>query len=189
MLSVCAIQGKWCEENTTNMWEVSGIVAQRTKVPRAQMKPIVLNDGPAGVEWGNGNLKGNLEDGWLVWRNRRGEATYCWKKLEEGLKVASTEPMMTAAKAKQHTSPAQVPTKTDLQLKVENHSPRSTNSGTSNETAEMMPGMASLMMNASDPVERVDDVSVAEVKMLLEMASNRLLAGDVYMSMRYITLA
>merc|ERR1719326_1522142 len=95
MLSVCAIQGKWCEENTTNMWEVSGIVAQRTKVPRAQMKPVVLNDGPAGIEWGRGNLKGNLEDGVLVWRNRRGEAVYCWTKVE-GRKPSSPKGSMKA---------------------------------------------------------------------------------------------
>jgi hypothetical protein len=33
------------------------------------------------------------------------------------------------------------------------------------------------------------EVAVAEMKMLMEMARNRLLAGDVYTSMRYITLA
>ena len=27
---------------------------------------VVLSDGPNGVAWGNGNLTGNLEDGWLV---------------------------------------------------------------------------------------------------------------------------
>jgi len=34
-----------------------------------------------------------------------------------------------------------------------------------------------------------DSIAVGEMQMLLEMASQRLLAGDVYMSMRYITLA
>ena len=27
---------------------------------------VVLSDGPNGVAWGNGNLTGNMEDGWLV---------------------------------------------------------------------------------------------------------------------------
>jgi hypothetical protein len=56
--------------------------------------------------------------------------------------------------------------------------------------------MGSSAMLASLPVdEQLDDkgdsdyVAVAEMKMLMEMASNRLMAGDVYMSMRYITLA
>jgi len=44
-----------------------------------------------------------LEDGLLVWRNRRGEATYCWKKLEpkeeihEELKAAEPKAMQTRA--------------------------------------------------------------------------------------------
>ena len=37
--------------------------------------------------------------------------------------------------------------------------------------------------------EQPDDVAVAEMKMLMEMARSRLLVGDVQMSMRYITLA
>lgn len=34
-----------------------------------------------------------------------------------------------------------------------------------------------------------NEIAFGEVQMLLEMARNRLLAGDVYTSMRYITLA
>jgi hypothetical protein len=44
-------------------------------------------------------------------------------------------------------------------------------------------------MYASKPEEQKDDVAVAEMQMFMEMARSRLLAGDVYMSMRYITLA
>jgi hypothetical protein len=48
-----------------------------------------------------------------------------------------------------------------------------------------------MVLNASHgQVEgKPDDIAVAEMKMLVEMAGNRLMAGDVYMSMRYITLA
>jgi hypothetical protein len=37
--------------------------------------------------------------------------------------------------------------------------------------------------------ESQDTIPVSEMQMLMEMASQRLLAGDVYMAMRYITLA
>merc|ERR1719478_911189 len=82
VLSVTDIQGKWREKSSRSVWKVTGIVVEKAGVPRLQKQPVVLSDGPNGVAWGNGNLTGNLEDGWLVWRNRRGETTYCWKKLD-----------------------------------------------------------------------------------------------------------
>jgi hypothetical protein len=186
MLSVCDIQGEWREENTKNVWVVNGIIAERKKVPRAQKKPIALSDGPAGVEWGNGNLKGNIEDGLLVWRNRRGESTYRWTKMEDPSHL--TERMPPAVRIPAIASGRQLPTKTNFQ-KMESQSPRSTNSGASNETAEMLAGMMSLQMAASNADEHPTAIAVAEMKMLMEMAANRLLAGDVYTSMKYITLA
>ena len=54
----------------------------------------------------------------------------------------------------------------------------------------MTAGMASLNLDASSTeFPFVDDIAFEEVKMLLEMARNRLMVGDVYTSMRYITLA
>jgi len=51
-------------------------------------------------------------------------------------------------------------------------------------------GMGSFAMNATNTDgNQAEDVAVAEMKMLVEMAGKRLMAGDVYMSMRYITLA
>merc|ERR1719460_3030854 len=94
-LSVTGIQGLWAEKDTKNTWEGNGIVAEKTHRPRGQKKsPIVLSDGPDGVMWGKGNLMGNLEDGMLVWRNRRGEATYRWEK------VSGKAEAMQAAKAR-----------------------------------------------------------------------------------------
>jgi hypothetical protein len=49
--------------------------------------------------------------------------------------------------------------------------------------------MKSLQMAASNMDEHPAAIAVAEMKMLMEMAANRLLAGDVYTSMRYISLA
>jgi hypothetical protein len=187
MISVRDIQGSWREENAKNVWTINGIVAERPKLPRVGNKPIVLSDGPAGVEWGSGNLKGTLEDGFLVWRNRRGEITYRWTKLEDKKEVPHKEPMTAARKTKQFHLPQ--PTKTIVESKMENHSPRSTNSGTSNETAEMMATMASFGMIPQAQDESQDTIPVSEMQMLMEMASQRLLAGDVYMAMRYITLA
>jgi hypothetical protein len=191
-LSVCDIQGQWREKDTQKVWSVNGIVAERKKQTMVKQKPIVLSDGPAGVEWGNGNLKGSMEDGWLVWRNRRGEATYSWKKLESPIEATRTESQTEAAKP-QHNPPIasslHVPTKTNSQTKTENPSPRSTTSGTSNETAELTAGMGNLAAMADPVGANPDGIATAEVQMLIELARNRLLAGDVYMSMRYITLA
>jgi hypothetical protein len=182
MLSVRDIQGQWREASTRNEWTVDGIIVERAKGKKGQKKAkaIVLTDGPAGIEWGNGNLFGNFEDGCLVWRNRRGEATYSWQKLE-----GEVEPMTAGPVAKDAAMPAlpfavKRPSKEDL-------SPRSTNSGTSNETAAMT--AESLAMSLSQFQPKEDEVAFAEVKMLLEMARSRLMAGDVYTSMRYITLA
>lgn len=178
MLSVRDIQGHWCETNNQNEWNVDGIVVERAKMSKGQKKnnkPIVLSDGPAGVEWGNGNLIGDLEDGCLVWRNRRGEATYRWSRAD----AVVAPPMLKL--------PPVLPTVTNANK--DDLSPRSTNSATSKETNEMAAGMASLMMNPGQLEQQADGTVFAEVQMLLEMARNRLMAGDVYMSMRYITLA
>jgi hypothetical protein len=188
MLSVRDIQGSWREEKTKNVWTVNGIVAERPKVPRQGNKPIVLSDGAAGVEWGNGNLKGSLEDGYLCWRNRRGEITYRWTKLDANAKDLQIKEATKVARKPPVTLPPQPPTKT----KAENQSPRSTNSGQSAETAEMLASMGSGMQmipGSSGGDSPTDSIAVGEMQMLLEMASQRLLAGDVYMSMRYITLA
>jgi hypothetical protein len=178
MLSVRDIQGQWREINTTNEWTVDGIVVEKPKGSKGQKKsnkPIVLSDGPAGVEWGNGNLLGSLEAGCLVWRNRRGEVAYRWAKSDAPAKpVPSALPPML---------PIKVP------ASKEDFSPRSTNSAQSKETDEMAAGMASLMLNAGQVENPADEIAFAEVKMLLEMARTRLMAGDVYTSMRYITLA
>ena len=46
------------------------------------------------------------------------------------------------------------------------------------------------LMNASPSNETPDDeIAASEMDKLLEMASNRLLAGDFSMSMRYLSLA
>ena len=73
------------------VWTVSGIVAERPKTAGLQgkpmsSKPVVLSDGPNGVEWGSGNLKGNMEGGYLVWRNRQGEATFEGPKWDRTVK-------------------------------------------------------------------------------------------------------
>jgi hypothetical protein len=196
MLSVCDIQGQWREKNAQNVWIVSGIVAERAKRPKALKKPIVLSDGPQGVEWGNGNLKGKMEDGWLVWRNRRGEATYTWKKLENGAEVLPPLPVTEAPKVRRvppvaSPPPPPVPTKiiSHTNTKTEDQSPRSTNSAGTTETAALTGGMGSYALDASPVEDKPDGIAVAEMKMLVEMAGNRLMAGDVYMGMRYITLA
>jgi hypothetical protein len=49
--------------------------------------------------------------------------------------------------------------------------------------------MGSYALDASPVEDKPDGIAVAEMKMLVEMAGNRLMAGDVYMGMRYITLA
>merc|ERR1719235_947623 len=67
--------------------------------------------------------------------------------------------------------------------------PRSTGSGTTNETTEITAELGNSGMLTIPMEEHPDDVAVAEMKMLMEMARSRLLVGDVYMSMRYITLA
>jgi hypothetical protein len=187
------------------MWIVNGIVAQRTKAPRAQSKPIVLNDGPAGVEWGNGNLKGNLEDGCLVWRNRRGEATYCWKKLDgskeemqEEVKAADPKATQTRAIPKVKKAPSK-----QYFPNLEKQSPRSNDSGeteeltaadrrqathmNAGETAEMKAAGFGVTTGPVD--DKQDGIAMDEIKMLVEMAGKRLLAGDVFMSMHYINLA
>lgn len=187
VLSVCDIQGSWREKSSDKVWTVNGIVAEKTKQPRAHTKPVVLSDGPHGVEWGTGNLKGSLEDGCLVWRNRRGDATYFWEKLEARSEATGTD--KSAGQAKQLlpiTKPPPAPAKAISPTKIENQSPRSTLSDTSNETAEMTAGAGSLGRRPSNEVEAC---AFAEVKTLLAMAGDRLLAGDVYMSMKYIELA
>jgi hypothetical protein len=210
MISVRDIQGQWREQNAQNVWIVSGIVVERAARQKTQKKPIVLSDGPQGVEWGNGNLKGKLEDGVLVWRNRRGEATYCWKRVENTNEVLSSDSKAATRKVRRTpplASPppipaGHVPAKINLQTKIEvltqEQSPRSTGSGTSAETAALTACMGNLATSASHgpPAAaagnvdgKPDDISVAEMRMLVEMAGNRLMAGDVYMSMRYITLA
>merc|ERR1719353_2183720 len=104
VLSVNDIQGQWSEMNTTDVWEVNGIVVEKANVPKGLKKrPIVLNDGPEGVMWGSGNLTGNLEDGVLVWRNRRGEVAYSWEKCAE--KSKGLPSAKTAVKAKQTRAP------------------------------------------------------------------------------------
>jgi hypothetical protein len=201
MLSVRDIQGQWREKDNLNIWTVNGIVAERAKRQKAQKKPIVLSDGCQGVEWGNGNLKGSLENGYLVWRNRRGEATYCWKKLENASEVPVEEVMTRKVK---RTPPlasppplpingaggiiAPPPPKITAQTKTEEQTPRSTNSAETTETAALA-GLGNLALDASNVEGPQDQIAVAEMKMLVEMAGNRLMAGDVYMGMRYITLA
>jgi hypothetical protein len=196
MFSVSDIQGKWGETNSKNVWQVSGIVAEKANVRRGQKKsPIVLSDGPYGVEWGKGNLTGNIEGGLLVWRNRRGEVTYCWEKLTG----ASTKATYTEVKplpiAVLPQAPMETDFQTDFQINMDKLTPRSTNSTASNDTAEITAGMGTLDMNVSRKSsvdiadENADVIAASEMQMLVEMARQRLLAGDVYMSMRYITLA
>jgi hypothetical protein len=200
MLSVRDIQGQWREKNTQNIWIVSGIVVERAKRIKAQKKPIVLSDGPNGVEWGNGNLKGNFEDGCLVWRNRRGEIAYCWLKFDHTSEVPPAEPIghkeRNARRTPPMVSPPPVPSKaalpTEKEVANQIQSPRSTDSSANSiETAALAGSVGSMVLNAShgQAEGKPDDIAVAEMKMLVEMAGNRLMAGDVYMSMRYITLA
>jgi hypothetical protein len=201
VLSINDIQGQWSEMHTAEVWEVSGIVAEKGTRPKGQRKrPIVLNDGPEGVTWGSGNLTGSLEDGVLVWRNRRGEVTYCWEKLEEkakGMQPARKTGTPEARKTSQVHMPDTDSVRTPSRKNsVEKLTPRSTSSGMSNETTEITAEIGSSANPYLAPLiptgnleEQPDDVAVAEMKMLMEMASNRLLVGDVYMSMRYITLA
>merc|ERR1719506_610574 len=90
-------------------------------------KPVVLSDGPNGVEWGSGNLKGNMEGGYLVWRNRHGEATFFWNKVGCLSTVPHAE-LTTIAGTTNQAPPSKVPTKPHVEVKAENNSPRSTNS-------------------------------------------------------------
>jgi hypothetical protein len=195
-VSVRDIQGQWREKDTQNIWTVNGIVAERAKRPKAQKKPVVLSDGSQGsVEWGNGNLKGKLEDGMLVWRNRRGEVTYCWQKFDSTMEFPYAD-LKTALPKVRRTPPQMTPPPVPRSSKIppppakEEHSPRSTDSGNTVETAAMNFGMGGGVPALDAGVdEKADDIAVAEMKMLVEMAGKRLMAGDVYMSMRYITLA
>ena len=111
--SVLDIQGQWFEETTKQVWTVTGIVAERSKTRKPQSskqssKPVVLSDGPNGVEWGSGNLKGNMEGGYLVWRNRQGEATFFWNRGG----CPSNVP---------HAEPTTIPTKPNVEVKAENY--------------------------------------------------------------------
>ena len=73
---------------------------------------------------------------------------------------------------------------------VEKLTPRSTGSGgMSNETPKITAELGNSAMFTIPTEEQPDEVAVAEMKMLMEMARSRLLVGDVQMSMRYITLA
>jgi hypothetical protein len=191
VLSVSEIQGPWSEMNGTGVWEVNGIVAEKASRPKGERKrPIVLNDGPDGVMWGSGNLTGNLENGVLVWRNRRGEVAYSWEKCAEKMKGMAKVKKTGVAKERTLQMPnldsVPPPSSTDSMEKL---TPRSTSSGMSSETTEIMAEVGKSAMYASKPEEQKDDVAVAEMQMFMEMARSRLLAGDVYMSMRYITLA
>jgi hypothetical protein len=77
-----------------------------------------------------------------------------------------------------------------LQIKTEHYSPRSSNSATSIETATLTAGRGSAEMTHLRHVTEAQDHSVAaEVKALLDMAANRLLSGDLHLSMRYVALA
>jgi hypothetical protein len=189
MLSVRDIQGRWRENKTNTVWTVKGIVAQRSNMPKGKNKHFVLSDGPAGVEWDRSNLTGGLEGGILVWRNRKGEIMYFWEKLEGQTAPAHSAPMRATGKATPGLPTAGYPPMPQFQLtppvqiKVDDHSPRSTNSATSLETAPMTAGMGSVANQGTDKQ------AVEEMKMLMEMAANRLLTGDVYMTMRYISLA
>jgi hypothetical protein len=78
--TVVDIQGTWREEKTNTVWKVDGIVAKKHK---QKSKAVVLSDSPNGVEWGEGNLIGSIEDGVLSWRNRAGKVMYEWQ--QEGL--------------------------------------------------------------------------------------------------------
>jgi len=91
--------------------------------------------------------------------------------------------------------PKRVPAKPHVEVKVKNNSPRSIDrdsvtSIASIETVEMSAHMESLM-NASPAwhANPEDEIAASEMDKLLEMASNRLLAGDFSMSMRYLSLA
>jgi hypothetical protein len=203
VLSLNEIQGLWSEKNATDVWEVNGIVAEKASRQRGQKKrPIVLNNGPNGVMWGSGNLTGNMEDGVLVWRNRRGEAAYCWEKSAEKIKGMPVAKMTGAAEARMTQqgssfcdSQVYMPNLDSVlpppsrKNSIDKLTPRSTASGVSNETAEITAAIGSSAMYASHLEEQPDDLAVAEMKLLMEMARSRLLVGDVYTSMRYITLA
>jgi len=193
-VSVRDIQGYWCEKSTDTEWTVDGIVVEISKGSKTQKrnhKSIVLTDGPAGIEWGNGNLIGSLEDGCLVWRNRRGEASYYWQRADGKREAKRTEPKPVARKSKDTLYPMKpLPTKISLQTTKEDSSPRSTNSATSNETAAVTAGMAGLMMNAGHHLQsQSDEATFGEVAILLEMAHNRLMAGDAATSLQFFQLA
>ena len=102
VFSVSEMQGQWKDVNGNDIWEVSGIVVEKAGRSKGEKKrPIVLNDGPDGVLWGSGNLKGNLENGVLVWRNRRGEELYFWERAPEKTKLKPAAKKTAAAMAKQ----------------------------------------------------------------------------------------
>jgi len=201
VLSVTDIQGKWREKSSRSVWKVTGIVVEKAGVPRLQKQPVVLSDGPNGVAWGNGNLTGNMEDGWLVWRNRRGETTYCWKKLD-GSKEEMLEEVMAAEPKAKIPKVKKVPSKQYFP-NLEKQSPRSNVSGeteeltaadrrqathmNAGETAEMKAAGFGVTTGPVD--DKQDGIAMDEIKMLVEMAGKRLLAGDVFMSMHYINLA
>jgi len=201
VLSVTDIQGKWREKSSRSVWKVTGIVVEKAGVPRLQKQPVVLSDGPNGVAWGNGNLTGNMEDGWLVWRNRRGETTYCWKKLD-GSKEEMLEEVMAAEPKAKIPKVKKVPSKQYFP-NLEKQSPRSNVSGeteeltaadrrqathmNAGETAEMK--AAGFGVTAGPVDDKQEAIAMEEIKMLVEMAGKRLLAGDVFMSMHYINLA
>merc|ERR1719473_2186724 len=161
-------RAQWREKSTQNVWIVSGIIAERAKRQKAQKKPIVLSDGPQGVEWGNGNLKGSFEDGMLVWRNRRGEATYCWKKFQNNVEVPAGEAPVPITKKVKRTPPVMSPPPLPINpigpppakpsapavakavAKAEDLSPRSTNSAGTTETAALSVGLGNLVLDASN---------------------------------------
>jgi hypothetical protein len=147
----------------------------------------------------------------LVWRNRRGETAYCWERREGKAKVlppakkteaATTNvlppppPKKTVSAAKAKLTRLDMPSSDSVTTTSSKNSPkltpRSASSGmSSNETAGITAEMASAAMTCVTSLaeDQQGEVAVAEMKMLMEMARNRLLAGDVYTSMRYITLA
>merc|ERR1719199_678331 len=171
VLSVNDIQGQWNEMNGSDMWEVNGIVAEKTTVSKGQRKrPIVLNDGPDGVMWGSGNLTGNMENGVLVWRNRRGEVSYCWEKGAEKTKGMPQAKKTGVAKARPNPVSVPPPSSTNSMEKL---TPRSTASGMSSKTTEIMAEIGNSAMSTNITEEQPDEVALAEMQMFMEMARSR----------------
>ena len=50
---------------TNIVWKVDGITAEKSK-SRQRSKIVILSDSPAGVEWGEGNLIGRMDRGYVL---------------------------------------------------------------------------------------------------------------------------